>query len=193
MIWSCVCVIVSMCNRFCTRYRNTNLCEFLVEAVNKACENVACIGDLLGILSNNPDQATSRVGVVQIVNALAQRGNDALIARVAPENILDDNNNLLDNVAHLGVDEFKQHIDSLLSALLNLDRHLANRANCLLHKVHVHFHRVFLKLIKQLVGVGVVGYPDHDLQLGKFEVRWVIVFAEEHAELLVKNSRLLLQ
>lgn len=193
MIWSCVYAIVSMCHQLMCKDANTNLCEFLVEAVNKTSENIACVGDLLGVLSDNPDQAASGVGVVQIINALAKRGNNALVARVASENILDHNNDLLHDIADLGVDELKKHVDGLLSALLNLDRYLADRTNRLLHKVHVHFHRVFLKLIKQLVSVGVVGYPDHNLQLGEFEVWRIIVFAEKHTQLLVQNSRLLLK
>ena len=170
-----------MCHQFLGKNTNTNLCEFLVEAVNETSKNIACVGDLLGILSNNPDQAASGVGVIQIINTLAKGRNDTLVARVASENVLDHNNNLLHDVADFGVDELKKHIDSLLSTLLDLDRHLTNRTNCLLYKVHVNFHRIFLKLVKQLVSVGVVGYPDHNLQLGEFEVWRVIVLAEEYA------------
>jgi hypothetical protein len=50
----------------------TDLCEFFVEALDETSKNVARIRDLLGILANDPDQAASRIRVVQIVNTLTK-------------------------------------------------------------------------------------------------------------------------
>ena len=124
---------------------------------------------------------------------MAECGDDALVAWVTPEDILDHHDHLLHHIANLGVDQLEKHVDRLLSTLLNLDRHLTDRADRLLHKVHVNLHRIFLELVKQLVCVAVVCYSDHDLQFCEFEIRRVVVLAEEHSQLLVQDTGLLLQ
>jgi len=192
MIWSWVWLIVSICaeaERNCT----THLSKLFVETFDETGKNLSCVRDLFSVLANNPDQASSRIRIVQVINTLAECGDDALVAGVTPEDVLDHHDHLLHHIANLCVDELEEHIDCLLSTLLNFDRHLTNRTDRLLHKVHVNLHRIFLELVKQLVCVAVVCYSDHDLQFCEFEIRRVVVLAEEYSQLLVQDSRLLLQ
>lgn len=82
--------------------------EFLVESLDKAGQDLAGVADLLRILADDPNQRGSRIRLVQVVDALAERGDDVLVAWVLSEDVADDDDRLLDDVVDLGVDQIQQ-------------------------------------------------------------------------------------
>jgi hypothetical protein len=167
--------------------------EFFIESINKASQDVARIADLLGVLSNNPDECSSGIWFIQLVNALAKGGDDPFVARVFPENVLDDNNRFLNDVVHLGVDKVQQCINATLASALNLDSDLSNGPDGSADKVHIDFEGIFLQFSQELVHIAVVCYAHHNLKLLELDIWGVIVFAEKDTELLLENIGLLLQ
>ena len=167
--------------------------ELLVEAVDEARQYVRRVADLLRVLADDPDERGARVGFVQLVDALAERRYDALVARVLPEDVLDHHDGLLHHVVHLAADEVQQRVDALLRRRLDLDGHLPDGAHRAAHKVHVHLHGVLLELGEQLLVVALAGDADHDLDLGELEVGRVVVLAEEDADLFAEDVGLALQ
>jgi hypothetical protein len=167
--------------------------EFLVESIDKAAQNITRVADFLSILTHNPYQCSSSVRLIKLVNALAQSRDDAFVARVLSEDILDDDDSLLNDIVDLGVYQVQQRVHTLLASALDLDSNLANGLDSTADKVHVHLKSVFLQLGQELVNVAVVGYPHHNFQLLEFDICRIVILAEEHTEFLVEDIRLLLQ
>lgn len=172
---------------------NTHLREFLVETIHKSTKDITRIADLLRILTHNPDEGSPGIGFIQFVDALAESRDDSFVAGIFPEDVLNDHNRLLDDVVHLGVDQIQQSVHALLAGALDLDGDLTDGLDGASHKVHIDFQGVFLQFRQKLVDIALTGYPDHDLEFLELDVRWVVVLAEENAELLSEDVGLLLQ
>jgi hypothetical protein len=83
------------------------LSELFHESFHESGKNLISIADLLGILPNNPDQSTSSIWLVQLVDIFAQSWDDAFITWVFAEDVLDDYNCLLNNIVDLGGNEIQ--------------------------------------------------------------------------------------
>lgn len=79
--------------------------EFFVEAIDKATQNVTSVNNLFGILTNDPDQCSPSVGLVQLINTLTQGWNNAFVAGIFTENIFNNHDSLLHDVVHLRVNQ----------------------------------------------------------------------------------------
>lgn len=171
----------------------TNRGEFFVKSINKATQDITRIADLLGILSNNPDECRSSIRLIQLIDALTQSGDYTLVSRVLSEYVLDDHDRFLNDIVHLCVDQIQQCVDAPLACALNLDSNLADGLDGTPDKVHIDFKGVLLQFSQKLVHVAVVGNPYHDLELLELDIWRVVVFTEENTKFLLENVRLLLQ
>lgn len=165
----------------------THLCELLHERLDEALQDLVGIVDLLSIFTNNPDQRTAGVGLIQLINVLAQRGNDTFVTRVLAQDILDDDNDLLNHIVDLGGDEVLKSGYALLASALDLDGHLTDSLDSSSDKVHIDFQGILLQLGKQLLVVALICYPHHNLQLLELDIWWVSVLAEEDSHLLAQD------
>lgn len=170
----------------------TNRRKFFVETIHKASQDIPCVANFLGILSDNPDDCRSSIGLIQLINALAESGDNTFVARVFPENVLDDNNSFLDDVVHFSIDEIQQRVNTALASALNLNGNLADCSDGSADKVHIDFKGILLQFGQELVHIAVVGYAHQNLKFLELYILRVIVFAEENAEFFVENVRLLL-
>jgi hypothetical protein len=118
---------------------------------------------------------------------LAKCRNNALVARVLSQNVLDNDNHLLDNIVDLGRDEILEGCNTLLGGILNLDGYLANCLDGSSDEIHIDFKGILLQLSEELFIVMLVCYPNHDFQLLKLNIGRISVFAEEDAHLLAQN------
>lgn len=87
------------------RKTSTNRGELFVESIHEATEYIARVADLLSILSNDPDECSPCIGLIQLINALAQGRDNTLVSGVLSENVFDDHYRFLDDVIHLRVDQ----------------------------------------------------------------------------------------
>lgn len=85
----------------------THLCKLFAKTLDEPGENLLGVRNLLCVLADNPNKTASCIGLVQIVDTLAKRWYDAFIARIPSENILDDNDHLLHDIADFRVDQFQ--------------------------------------------------------------------------------------
>jgi len=81
--------------------------ELFTKCVDKVPEDLASIVNLLGVLPNNPDQGSSCIRLIELVDALTEGWNDALVTRVLPEDVLDDYDGLLHHIVDFRVDEIE--------------------------------------------------------------------------------------
>jgi hypothetical protein len=167
--------------------------EFFVETIHKATQDITGVANFLGIFSNNPDEGRSGIRLIQLINALAQSRDDTFVARVFPEDVLDDNDRFLNDVVHLGVDEIQQRVNAPLAGALNLDGNLADCPDSSADKVHIDFKGILLQFSEELIHIAVIRYAHHNLKFLELDIWRVIVFAEENAEFFVQNVRLFLQ
>ena len=170
-----------------------HLSKLFCERVDKVCENLPSVVDLLRIFSHDPDQGCPRIRLVELIYTLTQGRYYALIARIFAEDIFDDYDCFLDNVVYLGVDEVKQSVDAFLARAFNLDCDLANGLDSASDEVHINLHSVFFQLSEKLIHILVISYSYHDLQFLHLEIWWIVVLAEEDSHLLAQNVRLLLK
>lgn len=74
----------------------------VVEALEEALQQLVRVVDALGILADNPDHGSSRLGLIQCVQVLAQSRDYALVlVGVLAEDVLDYNYGFLDDVVDL--------------------------------------------------------------------------------------------
>lgn len=71
------------------REKVTDLIALLLESLEEDAQQVVCVVDLVGVLSNDPDQRRLGFGLVQFVQAGAEGRNDSLVAMgVLSEDVL---------------------------------------------------------------------------------------------------------
>jgi hypothetical protein len=92
--------------------------RFVLETLHKRPQNLAGVVDLLRVLSHNPDQRTPCVGLIDLVNVLAQLRNDSLISRILPEDVLPVISLLC--IAETPHTTYLDHHDSLLHYIVDL-------------------------------------------------------------------------
>lgn len=124
---------------------------------------------------------------------LAEGGDDALVAGILPQDVLNHHHTLLHDVVDLGRYQVQQRIDTLLTRRLDLDGHLADGLDGPAHKVHVDLEGVLLQLCEELFVILVVCYSHHDLEFLQLEVGRVVEFTEKHPHLLAQDVGLGLQ
>jgi hypothetical protein len=169
------------------------LSKLFGEGVDEVAKYFSSIVDLFSVFSNNPDQRSSCIGLVQFVDTLAKRGYNSFVAWVFAENVLDNHDGFLDHVVDFGVDKIKQRVNTLLAGTLDLDGHLPDGLDGSANEVHVYLHGILFQFCEQLIHVLVVRYPHHYLELLHLQVRRVIIFAEKDAHLLAENVCLFLE
>lgn len=169
------------------------LSKFFHEAFHKALQNFTGIANLLSVLSDDPDQRSTSFRLVQFVNVVAERGDNALETGVLAQNVLDDNHRLLHNIVDPCRDEVLQSLHALGAGILNLDGNLTDSLDGSADKVHINFQCVFLEFGEKLLVVLLVCYPDHNFELLEFDVGRIVVFTEKDAELFAENIRLRLE
>jgi len=171
----------------------TYLSELFREAVYESCKNIPSITDLFCVFAHDPDQTSTGIRVIQIIDALTKGGYNAFVTRISSEDIFDHNNNFLDNICDFCVDQLQKDIDSLFIAALDLDGHLTDCLDSTLDKVNINLHGVLLELSKKLIDIRFTRYPCHNLEFLKLEVGWVVVFAKENTHLFREDIRLFLK
>ena len=159
--------------------------RFVVKRLEERLQQLVGVLDAVGVLADDPHHARLRLRLVQRVQGVAQNADDGLVpVGVLAEDVLDDHHRLLHHVVDLGLDELQQHLDAPLRGTLQLDGTAADSAHTLAHEVHVHFRRVLLQLLQQLVDVALRCQAHQDLQLLHLHVDGVVVLAEEHLDLV---------
>lgn len=117
----------------------TDLDGFFQERQQKVLEQLVRVLDPIGVLSEDPNHSSLGIGCVQRVQVLAQRANDALVlVRIPPENVFNDDDSLLHDVADFGFDEREQSRDAKIRRCSNLDGDPADGPHSLAHEFHVN-------------------------------------------------------
>eukprot|EP01137_Pigoraptor_chileana_P028939 Opistho-2@13440 len=166
---------------------------FVLEVVEEGREELVSVLNALRILSNDPDDRSLGLGLVQSVEVFAESSNDRLVAvGVLAENVLDHDNGLLHNIVDLRLDELEERLDATLSGALNLDGAASNGTDRLAHEVHINLRGILLELGKDLRNVVVGGEADHNVKLLQLDVDGVIVLDKEHLRLLAQDLGALL-
>ena len=80
-----------------------------MKVVKERLQEFVGVVDPLHVPPNDPDHVRPGLGVVCSVEILAERGDDRLVlVGVLPEDVLDDDHELLDDVVDLGLDQVQQ-------------------------------------------------------------------------------------
>ena len=162
--------------------------RLLRERLQELLEDLVRVVDTLCVLPDDPHHRRPRLRLVQRVEILAQRRNNALVpVRVPPEDVLDHDDGLLDDVAHARLDQLDQHVDAPLRCRLDPDRTPPNRPHRSTHEVDVHLGRVLFQLEEHLVDRLLPRQLHHNLQLLDLHVDRVVVLAEEHPDLVFEH------
>mmetsp|Transcript_37558 Transcript_37558/g.81412 ORF Transcript_37558/g.81412 Transcript_37558/m.81412 type:complete len:424 (-) Transcript_37558:321-1592(-) len=165
----------------------------VVERVQELVQQLVGVVDALGILPDDPDHRRLGLRLIERVQVLTQRPDDALVVvGVLAEDVLDHHDGLLHHVVDLGLDELQQHVDAALRRLVQLDGAPSNGTHAPTDKLDVDLGGVLLELHQHLVHVALRRQHDHDLQLLHLDVDGVVVLAEEHLDLPVQDRRSLL-
>lgn len=167
--------------------------ELFIEALDESADDFPSVVDLFRVLAHDPDERAARVGLVELVDALAECGDDAFITWVFPENVLDDWDRFLNHIVNLCRDQVQEYVHALFRRGLDLDGYLAYCFYCPPHKVHVNLHGILFELREQLVDIALVGYSHHNFDFLEFQVGGVVVFAEKYTDFFAEDFRLALK
>mmetsp|Transcript_11339 Transcript_11339/g.28546 ORF Transcript_11339/g.28546 Transcript_11339/m.28546 type:complete len:246 (-) Transcript_11339:725-1462(-) len=156
-------------------------------------EQLYAVVDPVGILPDDPNHGCFGLGLIQAVQILTQvRNDDLVLARVLPEDVPDYHHGLLYHVANLGLDQVKQRVHTPFGGPAQLDGALANRSHRPSDALDVHLGGVLTELRQNLVDVPFRRELHHHRNLFELHVQRIVVFADEHADLLLQDLRLLL-
>mmetsp|Transcript_93534 Transcript_93534/g.261644 ORF Transcript_93534/g.261644 Transcript_93534/m.261644 type:complete len:489 (+) Transcript_93534:1040-2506(+) len=163
------------------------------EVLREALQQLDAVVNPVGVLTDDPDHGGLGLGLVQVLQVLAEVGDDRLVLpRISPENVPDDDQGLLHDVAHLRADQLQQGVDATLRGAAELDGALADRADRPSDALDVDLGGVLAELGQDLVHRLFRGELDHHGDLLQLHVQGVVVLAHEHADLPLQDLRLLL-
>ena len=101
---------------------NTHLNRLLHERIRQIVHQLVRILNPVRKLAHDPNHRRLRLGLVQRVEVLAQHRDDALVLPwVPPEDVLDHDHGLLDDVCHLRLNELEQSFDAVVRGGLDFD------------------------------------------------------------------------
>ena len=84
----------------------TRLSGLFKEGIRKVIHKLICIVDSVGELANDPNDRSFRLRLVELVEMLAELGNDAFVLPwISTEDVFDDDDSFLDDIRHFGLDE----------------------------------------------------------------------------------------
>lgn len=182
-----------------------HLSVLVSEALEETIEQLISVIDTLSVLSDNPHHTSSRFGLIQRVQILAQSAYDALVlirifpagkscTRVtselsSPEDVFDDDDCFLNDVVDLRLDEIEECSDAPLGGRFDFDRTPSDGSDGFPYEIDVHFGCVFFKFTEHLSYVRLRCQSDHYVELLELHVNWVVVLDEED---LSKKKRVLL-
>lgn len=145
-------LILEVLEERCQQLCNKPLTDDSIQHYMK--KHTISIVDTLSVLSNDPNHGSLGLRLVKRLEVGAECGNDALVpVGVLSEDVLDDNDSLLDDVVHLGLDEIQQHLDATLGSLLELDGTTSNGSDRLPHELNINLSGILLELEENLLDV----------------------------------------
>ena len=136
--------------------------------------------DYLDILANDPDDGGFGLGVVEVVEVLADVGKQPFVlVGVFSEDVAYDDDGLLHDIGYLCFEGLPQALHALISHLLEFDSALAHGIDGPPHELHIDLMDVLLQLMQNHEYVLVVCYLGQHFQLFQLDVQRVMVIHEE--------------
>mmetsp|Transcript_25595 Transcript_25595/g.55373 ORF Transcript_25595/g.55373 Transcript_25595/m.55373 type:complete len:327 (+) Transcript_25595:1175-2155(+) len=167
-------------------------CCLLPKGLQERLQKLVGVVDAVCVLPDDPHHTRLGLGLVQVLQVLAQGADHRLVAvGVLSEDVLDHHHRLLHHIGHLGLDQIQQHVDAALRCLAQLYRTAADGPHRASHELHVHLCGVLLELQQHLLHIALSSKTDNDLQLLHLHVDWVVVLAEEDLDLVLQDAGLL--
>jgi hypothetical protein len=195
-----------------------HLHRFLQKRKQEILQQLIRVLDPIRILPHDPNHRRLRIRRIKRVQVLTQRSNDPLVlVRVAPEDVLDDDDRFLDDVGHFGFHQREEDRDAQVGGGGDFDGEAADGAYGLADEFDVDFGGVpaggvvnqfhpfilvpeggqeekgkdnaLFQLRQHLLDVLLRRQPINDLQLCEFDVNRVIVLAEEHLDFVLQYGR----
>jgi hypothetical protein len=110
----------------------------VVEGDEVVLQQLVRVFDAVGVLTDDPDDGGFGLGLVELVDVLDHRADNAFVlVGVFAEDVADDHGGFLDDVRDFGVDELEERVDTLSRGGFDFDGEFADGADSFADKVDV--------------------------------------------------------